>query len=107
MRLHLTHPARVASRHVSKLLLLAGICFCAGGRAEEVQKSSYDEKWSGDALFLRQSPGATIKREENDYGLGDSYITKLLKYPPGGPGVPTPFDLYRYAGKGENSWGSP
>ena len=40
-------------------------------------------------------------------GLGDGHISKLTPYPPGGPGVRTPLDLWRYAGKGECSWSSP
>src|SRR5262249_4906693 len=32
---------------------------------------------------------------------------KLTPYPPGGPGVRTPLDLWRYAGQGDNSWGTP
>lgn len=31
----------------------------------------------------------------------------LLPYPRGGKGERTPFDLWRYAGKGESSWGTP
>jgi cytochrome c peroxidase len=33
--------------------------------------------------------------------------TQLPPYPPGGPGVRTPFDLYKYAGRGASSWGTP
>src|SRR5262245_39246759 len=53
----------------------------------------------------RTSP--TVARDEPDFGLGDGHISKLLPYPPGGPGVRTPFDIWRYAGKGVSSWGSP
>src|SRR5438034_10339953 len=39
-------------------------------------------------LHLLQSPGAVAtNRQESDYGLGDSFVTKLLPYPPGGPGT--------------------
>ena len=59
-------------------------------------------------MHLRQSPGAVASgREEDDYGLGDSFYRKLKPYPPGGPGERTPLDLWRYAGRGDNSWGSP
>src|SRR5262245_6651447 len=57
---------------------------------------------------LLQSPAAVASgREETDYGLGDNYYKHLKPYPPGGPGDRTPLDLWRYAGRGENSWGSP
>src|SRR5437762_1739505 len=59
-------------------------------------------------LHLLQSPAAKASgREENDYELGENYYKKLKPYPPGGPGTRTPLDLWRYAGRGENSWGSP
>jgi cytochrome c peroxidase len=57
---------------------------------------------------LLQSPAAVaIGREESDYGLGENYYKNLKPYPSGGPGDRTPLDLWRYAGRGENSWGSP
>jgi hypothetical protein len=59
-------------------------------------------------LHLLQSPAAVAtNRPENDFGLGDGHISKLLPYPPGGKGVRTPFDLWRYAGAGESSFGTP
>lgn len=59
--------------------------------------------------YLRQSPGviAGESTPDTDYGLGDCHVSKLLPYPPGGEGVRTPFDLWRYAGRGISSWGSP
>ncbi len=61
--------------------------------------------------YLRQSPGARAisqGREANDFGLGDSHASRLLPYPrPCLEGMRTPFDLWRYAGKGVSSWGSP
>jgi cytochrome c peroxidase len=58
--------------------------------------------------YLLQSPGATATGRENiDYGLGDSAAAKLKPYPmPCKAGDRTPFDLYRYAGRGPSSWGS-
>ena len=44
---------------------------------------------------------------EYDYGLGNNHVSRLMPYPKGGPGTRTPFDLWRYAGKGESSWKSP
>ena len=58
--------------------------------------------------YFRQSPEAARRQTSGgDYGLGDCYVSKLKPYPPGKAGDPTPFDLYRYAGRGANSWGSP
>ena len=61
--------------------------------------------------YLRQSPGARAVpqgREANDFGLGDSHVSRLLPYPrPCLEGMRTPFDIWRYAGKGVSSWGSP
>jgi hypothetical protein len=53
--------------------------------------------------YLRQSPGAKADRPESDYGLGDCYYTKLKPYPPVICGDRTPFDLWRYAGRGKSS----
>src|SRR5258708_22349043 len=59
-------------------------------------------------LYRRQSPGnATADSHEPDFGLGENHASKLIPYPPGGPGVKTPLDLWRYSGKGTSSWGSP
>lgn len=62
---------------------------------------------SASRLHLLQSPAAVAtNRQESDFGLGDGHVSKLLPYPPGGPGMRTPFDLWRYAGAGESSFGS-
>ncbi len=57
--------------------------------------------------YLRQSPAARANRPATDYGLGENHVSKLPTYPLGGPGDRTPLDLWRYAGGGDNSWGSP
>ena len=58
--------------------------------------------------YLRQSPPAQAAgRAPNDYGLGPNSASKLPAYPPGAEGDRTPFDLWRYAGRGASSWGSP
>ncbi|HSQ57458.1 MAG TPA: cytochrome B6 [Gemmata sp.] len=57
--------------------------------------------------YLLQSPGASVDRGSNDFGLGDGHVSKLKPYPPCRPGMRTPFDLWRYAGRDANSWGSP
>ena len=62
---------------------------------------------AGGSDYLRQSPGGKAAAVDDDYGLGDGHVSRLLPYPPGGKGVRTPFDLWRYAGRGESSWTSP
>lgn len=59
--------------------------------------------------YLKQSGGVSAEVDaEWNYGLGDGHISKLLPYPqPGSPGQRTPFDLWRYGGRGRSSWGSP
>lgn len=71
---------------------------------DPVSKPKYE---SAGEDYLKQSPGASVDRGDYDFGLGDGHISKLLPYPAGGPGVRTPFDLWRYGGKGDSSWGSP
>jgi len=57
--------------------------------------------------MLQSAPAKAEGRAPTDYGLGDGYVSKLRPYPPGGPGTRTPFDLWRYAGRGDSSWGAP
>ncbi len=56
---------------------------------------------------VRTSLAAPAPGAENDYGLGNNHASRLMPYPKGGPGTRTPFDLWRYAGKGESSWKMP
>ncbi|MGE0708238.1 MAG: cytochrome C [Planctomycetota bacterium] len=54
---------------------------------------------------MLQSPGAWAKgRPATDWGLGPNHASKLAPYPKGGPGVRTPLDLWRYAGKDGSTW---
>jgi len=78
-------------------------------RAAELKYAKATEATASSAnLHMLQSPAArATNRVETDYGLGDGHISKLLPYPKGGPGVRTPFDLWRYGGKGDNSWKAP
>jgi len=64
---------------------------------------------AGGIDYLKQSPGAVASGTlPTDYGLGTSHVSKLEPYPqPCVEGMRTPFDLWRYAGKGRSSWGSP
>lgn len=71
------------------------------------QRKGADGGATGDT-YLRQSPAAVAKgRKPTDYGLGDGHVSKLEPYPPGRPGDRTPLDLWRFAGRGDSSWGSP
>ncbi|HVR75723.1 MAG TPA: cytochrome C [Planctomycetota bacterium] len=75
--------------------------------AAEPAPAAYSRR-SDSSGYLRQSPAArAIDRKETDYGLGSSHVSKLLPYPKGGPGVRTPFDLWRYGGKSGGTFGSP
>jgi len=77
-------------------------------QAAEIPDPQKPASGAAASLHMRQSPAAIASgREETDYGLGESYYKKLKPYPPGGPGEPTPLDLWRYAGRGDSSWGSP
>jgi cytochrome c peroxidase len=100
------------------ILLALAAGFWAGNALDRIsaqdrqaQNGSADTEKSTPARtgdYLRQSPGA--KRQhglDNDYGLGDCYVTKLKAYPPAKCGEATPLDLYRYAGRGGSSWSPP
>jgi len=56
---------------------------------------------------LLQSPAAEVDRPESDYGLGPAYYRNLLPYPEADKGDRTPFDLWRYAGRGNSSFTNP
>jgi cytochrome c peroxidase len=78
-----------------------------GTPSEDGEKAAYTSQFVG-PQYLRQSPAAVAEdRVETDYGLGDGHVSKLLPYPPGGDGVRTPLDLWRYAGKSGSSYSSP
>jgi len=58
--------------------------------------------------YLLQTRGAvTPKAVDTDFGLGDSHVSKLRPYPAARKGDRTPFDLWRYAGRGSSSFGVP
>lgn len=74
---------------------------------EPSDKGDYQSTPAG-KRYLQQSPGARVKTNvPNDFGLADDYVSNLMPYPDCEPGLRTPFDLWRYAGQGESSWGSP
>lgn len=55
---------------------------------------------------LLQSHGAAVDRKI-DWGLGAGAADQLLPYPECKAGDRSPFDLWRYAGRGASSWGKP
>lgn len=75
----------------------------ANTSAKRVDRASADAE-----LYLKQSPAAVADASLGDFGLGDGHIAKLTPYPqPCTEGMRTPFDLWRYGGRGKSSWGSP
>jgi cytochrome c peroxidase len=78
------------------------------GKAPAAAAKSGDAlKYPSSSTHLLQSPGAVANRAPTDWGLGDGFIDKLVPYPkPCTPGMRTPFDLWRYAGRGPSSFGS-
>jgi hypothetical protein len=77
------------------------------GTAREPRQPQNQPKKPDPDTYLLQSPGASVDRGDEDFGLGDGHVSKLKPYPAGRAGSRTPFDLYRYAGRGSNSWKSP
>jgi cytochrome c peroxidase len=78
----------------------------APGEPQVVANKAYARELSG-PTYLQQSPGAAGHSADYDWGLGGSHVSKLLPYPACAPGMRTPFDVWRYAGRGKSSWGSP
>ena len=108
------NPATVPSFRAFTLLgVTAAVAFCAGAMIlpglalEKSQPAAPPADQSKPDTYLLQSPGASVDRSGNDFGLGDAHVSKLKPYPPERPGDRTPFDLWRYAGRGASSWGSP
>ncbi len=80
----------------------------AGAAAAAKTEALVASKYTAGAAstHLLQSPGAVVHRKPTDWGLGDGYIDKLVPYPkPCLPGTRTPFDLWRYGGRGASSFG--
>jgi cytochrome c peroxidase len=99
----------LSRRTVVSVVIAAAIALAFGifsGRHLAAKKD--DSEAGGPEPYLQQSPGAVRATSgADDYGLGPGHVSQLKVYPPGGPGDPTPFDLWRYAGKGASSFGSP
>ncbi len=59
-------------------------------------------------LHMLQSPGAKISDYiAYDYGLGSSYVDSLMPYPELKKGERSPLELWKYAGRGKSSFGTP
>jgi cytochrome c peroxidase len=94
------------------MLAAAAGAFAAGwygGASGSLSARAEDESKKAEETLrqLLQSPAARAQRAPTDYGLGESHISRLQPYPPGGPGTRTPFDLWRYGGRGDSSWKAP
>jgi hypothetical protein len=97
-------------RATALLGVTAVVAFCAGAMilpGLALEKNQPATPRAKADTYLLQSPGAVVDRNGNDFGLGDGHVSKLKPYPPERPGDRTPFDLWRYAGRGQSSWGSP
>jgi cytochrome c peroxidase len=100
-------------RAFALMTAIAAVAFCAGnmvlpaGALQRNQPAAPPAQEAKPDTYLLQSPGASVDRNGNDFGLGDGHVSKLKPYPPERPGARTPFDLWRYAGRGPSSWGSP
>lgn len=100
-------------RHGQRVLLAVGALltgFYLGTTAPWTRGASPPQERSesdDDRLHLRQSPGAVAERPPTDWGLGEHHGSNLPAYPPAKAGDRTPFDLWRYAGRGASSFGSP
>jgi cytochrome c peroxidase len=71
-------------------------------------KDSYGEKEAAGEGYMQQSPGRIdTTKAGDDYGLGPNHVSKLKPYPPASKGDRTPFDIWRYAGRGGSSFESP
>jgi cytochrome c peroxidase len=86
------------------LALLAG--YVGGQGGSRVVGEDAPSAPAPEGLYLKQSRGATVARAARDFGLGEHHVSRLPAYPPGGPGTRTPFDLWRFAGRGASSFGS-
>ncbi len=91
------------------IALVAGAFLsCFGDEGKKYAGGSEDWAKTGGPRYLQQSPPAVATgRAFSDYGLGEHHASKLPVYPPGAEGDLTPFDLWKYAGRGKSSWGSP
>jgi len=94
-------PSRAAPLVTAALAMLAGYAI---GSSTAVRGQQRTADPGGDAMHMRQSPGVSVKRPSGDWGLGDGHVSRLEPYPPGDVGARTPFDLWRYAGRGDSSW---
>lgn len=81
----------------------AGVALSSGaGQSDETQT-----RRDRPDLYLLQTRGAEAPdARETEFGLGDAHVSRLSPYPPAAKGERTPFDLWRYAGKGATSYDS-
>jgi cytochrome c peroxidase len=95
----LSDPVRVVPAAAAAVLI--GFVLTAFGGDDQYASAEGD-------LYLRQSPGDVRAPDAaGDYGLGSSHVSQLKPFPDVQKGDRTPFDLWRYGGRGESSSGQP
>ncbi|UII26562.1 cytochrome C [Fulvivirga maritima] len=57
--------------------------------------------------MLQSPPGTVANYKDYDYELGSGYIDSLKRYPDLKKGERSPFDLWKYAGRGKSSYQTP
>lgn len=91
-----TEPKTLGSRSIKPI-----------GNLASKGTGSYGKTYAG-SDYMKQSPGGySAIVADNEFGLGDSHVSRLLPYPQLKDGERTPFDLWKYAGRDESSWNSP
>lgn len=88
---------------ISTVVVCSFVVYQMMARSERLSQIEGDP-----SLHMLQSQGKSlVEVPETDYGLGDSHIDNLKKFPKVSAGEETPFDLWLYGGKGESSFSSP
>lgn len=85
----------------------------AAGQAEQppspkVAAVTYEAPKVDYQTYLGQTPGVVaVNRAPTDYGLGPNHASQLEPYPaPCMEGMRTPFEIWKYAGRGPSSFGN-
>jgi cytochrome c peroxidase len=89
------------------LVMIASIITIhASQSAQDRQANRATSDGDPDLHMLQSRPAAAANYQRSDYGLGESFVDKLLPYPDLEKGARTPFDLWKYGGKGKTSFGT-
>ncbi|MCA9166918.1 MAG: hypothetical protein KDB23_04595 [Planctomycetales bacterium] len=88
----------------------SGTASNAAQQLASVEARPSDPYWKeGDsaARHMLQSPPVSIERANTDWNLGPNHYSRLPEYPKANAGERTPFDIWRYQGRGGSSFGDP